>query len=101
MSGDDNVLRFPDPREAKARIYRDASEIQRKALLYSHTNWTLEKALRVLQNPWSWAARVDALEILIEAAPRYERLGGDLDPWRQRPADWEALATAQPWEVKR
>lgn len=89
------------PAEAKAEVYRRASELQRSALLMVHTNRTLDRARKALENPWKWAGRYDALEVLVEAAARYERLGGDLDPWKLgRPIDWLDLANRGAVDVR-
>lgn len=82
----------PRTREEVAReVYRRSSEDNRRGLLNLHTHRALAKARKALENPWKWAGQQDALKILVEAAPAYERLGGDLDPWALEPADWEAL----------
>lgn len=54
-----------------------------RAALNLHTNRTLERALKALENPWKWAGQHDALEILTAAEPQYRRLGGKIPFWTE------------------
>jgi hypothetical protein len=70
--------------EVSTVVYRDVSDSTRRALLNRHTRITLDRCLRILAEPLSHEAGQEAaLEVLVEAAPKYERLGGDLHPWKE------------------
>jgi hypothetical protein len=71
----------PRPRDAKARAYQQVSEDRRRFVLERHTQQTIARARKALEQPWKFGGRYEALRILQDAAPKYERLGGDTTPW--------------------
>lgn len=84
--------------EVRDYVYGKSSEDNRKALLRLHTDRTIVRASLALEHPWKWLGRYDAMRILIAAAPRYVKLGGNLNPWADRddrPADWEVEREAR------
>lgn len=85
MAWKDGDTRPRTVEEVRAYVFEQSSKDNRRALLNVHTRRTLEAASRALNNRWKWAGRYDAARILIAAAPKYVRLGGDLNPWRDLP----------------
>ena len=80
------------------RVYATVTEEQRRAMLKTHTDLTLALASAALLDRWKWRGRIRAGRILLRAAPKYVRLGGDLNPWAGRvdvPADWEIERAAR------
>lgn len=71
----------PRPRDARARAYQQVSEERRRFVLQRHTERTIARARKALEQPWKFGGQLEALRILQEAAPKYERLGGDTTPW--------------------
>lgn len=83
--------------EVRAYVFEQSSDYNRRALLRLHTDRTIAAASRALNNRWKWLGRYDAARILIEAAPKYIRLGGATDYWDARRAEKVAdLVTTMP-----
>ncbi len=73
---------LPRTRNGRTDVAGVVAKRRRTAALNLHTNITIERGLAALAQGTSHASNQEALAILVQAEPKYRKLGGKIPFWK-------------------